>query len=628
MKVRPDEVAGHVPVLLPNLFGKNTHSGLFLRHIPEQGPSERQEAGHVHHPSIQSEENIMNIGKRYLLLAVLGLVWGCSQSTAPERKSAPAGPIAAREKIVDAQTDSGRDRISVTPAAKKQEVQRSAAPAEDRSRPGPMVLAPAAPKMIAADSYRFMPQPEMNTESYTPNRENGFISVGNDPLSTFAIDVDTASYSNIRRFIEQGSLPPAGAIRAEEMINYFDYGYPQPEKEPFSLTLESGPCPWQPQDRLVRIGLRAKDIDKKDLPPSNLVFLIDVSGSMSSPDKLPLLKKAMALLVDQLDGRDRVAIVAYAGWERVVLPPTAGDQKKVLLAAIDALESGGSTHASRGILTAYELARQTFMPGGNNRLILASDGDFNVGITDRGELEKLVEDQRRSGIYLTLLGFGEGNYHDDTMEILADRGNGNYAYIDSLLEAKKVLVKELSGTLFTLAGDVKIQVEFNPARVAAYRLIGYENRALADEEFNDDGRDAGEIGVGHRVTALYETVPVGTTTPVAVDPLKYQKKAGVTAGGDELLTVKVRYKPLQESRSRLVERSLRAESGRPAEGSLDFRFAAAVAAFAMKLDDSPFLNGYTYKDITELARAARGEDRDGYRAEFVKLVEMSELLQR
>jgi Ca-activated chloride channel family protein len=570
----------------------------------------------------------MRIGKRYLLLAVLVLVWGCSQSTAPETPSAPAGPVAAREKIVDAQASVGRERLSVAPDEEKQEVGQPAASAEDKNRTSLMAMAPAAPKMIAAEGYHLMPLPVMNTESYTPNRENGFISVGNDPLSTFAIDVDTASYSNIRRFIEQGSLPPAGAIRAEEMINYFDYGYPQPEKDPFSLTLESGPCPWQPQDRLVRIGLQAKDIDKKDLPPSNLVFLIDVSGSMSSPDKLPLLKKAMALLVDQLDGRDRVAIVAYAGWERVVLPPTAGDQKKTLQTAIDALESGGSTHASRGILTAYELARQTFMPGGNNRLILASDGDFNVGITDRGELEKLVEDQRRSGIYLTLLGFGQGNYHDDTMEILADRGNGNYAYIDSLLEAKKVLVKELSGTLFTLAGDVKIQVEFNPARVAAYRLIGYENRALADEEFNDDGRDAGEIGVGHRVTALYEIVPAGTKAPVAVDPLKYQKKARVKVESDELLTVKVRYKPLQESRSRLVERSLRAESGKLTEGSLDFRFAAVVAAFAMKLGDSPFLNGYTYKDITELARAARGEDRDGYRAEFVKLVEMSELLQR
>jgi Ca-activated chloride channel family protein len=580
------------------------------------------------HPFIQSEENIMNIGKRYLLLALLCLAWGCSQSTAPERGSAPSDPVAAREKTADVQTDAGRERISVAPAVEKQESQRPAAPAEDRSRPGPLVLSPASPKMIGAEGYRFMPPPEMNTESYTPNRENGFISVGNDPLSTFAIDVDTASYSNIRRFIEQGSLPPAGAIRAEEMINYFDYRYPQPEKEPFSLTLESGTCPWQPQDRLVRIGLQAKDIAKQDLPPSNLVFLIDVSGTMSSPDKLPLLKTAMALLVDQLDGRDRVAIVAYAGWERVVLPPTAGDQKKVLLAAIDALESVGSTHASQGILTAYELARQTFMPGGNNRLILASDGDFNVGITDRGELEKLVEDQRRSGIYLTLLGFGEGNYHDDTMEILADRGNGNYAYIDSLLEAKKVLVKEMSGTLFTLAGDVKIQVEFNPARVAAYRLIGYENRALADEEFNDDGRDAGEIGAGHRVTALYEIVPAGTKAPVAVDSLKYQKKARVTAGGDELLTVNVRYKPLQERRSRVVERSLRAESGTQAESSSDFRFAAAVAAFAMKLDDSPFLNGYSYRDITDLARAARGEDRDGYRAEFVRLVEMSELLQR
>jgi Ca-activated chloride channel homolog len=570
----------------------------------------------------------MNIGKRYLLLAVLGLVWGCSQSTAPETPSAPAGPVAAREKAVDMQTGAGRERLSDASAAEKQGLRQPTAPAEDNSLPSPMMPSPASPKMIAADGYHFMPPPGMHTESYTAKRENGFISVGNDPLSTFAIDVDTASYSNIRRFIEQGSLPPAGAIRAEEMINYFDYDYPQPAKEPFSLTLESGPCPWQPQDRLVRIGLQAKDIDKKDLPPSNLVFLIDVSGSMSSPDKLPLLKKAMSLLIDQLDSRDRVAIVAYAGWERVVLPPTAGDRKAAIMAAIDALESGGSTHASRGILTAYELARQTFMPGGNNRLILASDGDFNVGITDRGELEKLVEDQRRSGIYLTLLGFGQGNYHDDTMEILADRGNGNYAYIDSLLEAKKVLVRELSGTLFTLAGDVKIQVEFNPARVAAYRLIGYENRALADEEFNDDGRDAGEIGVGHRVTALYEIVPAGVKAPVAVDPLKYQKKARVTAESDELLTVKVRYKPLQESKSRLVERSLRVESGRQAEGSLDFRFAAAVAAFAMKLDDSPFLNGYSYKDITDLARAARGEDRDGYRAEFVKLVEMSELLQR
>ena len=364
--------------------------------------------------------------------------------------------------------------------------------------------------MIAAEGYRFMSPPEMNTESYTPNRENGFINVGNDPLSTFSIDVDTASYSNIRRFIEQGSLPPAGAIRAEEMINYFDYRYPQPEKEPFSLTLESGPCPWQPQDRLVRIGLQAKDIAKQDLPPSNLVFLIDVSGSMSSPDKLPLLKKAMALLVDQLDGRDRVAIVAYAGWRPG--GPAADrrrSRKRSCWPPSTAFESGGSTHASRGILTAYELARQTFMPGGNNRVILASDGDFNVGITNRDELERLIEDQRRSGIYLTVLGFGKGNYHDDTMEILADKGNGNYAYIDSLLEAKKVLVKEMSGTLFTLANDVKIQVEFNPARVAAYRLIGYENRALADEDFNDDSKDAGEIGVGHRVTALYEIVPAG-----------------------------------------------------------------------------------------------------------------------
>ncbi len=567
----------------------------------------------------------MNKGKKFLLLAAatLCLISSCTPSTTSQTEGPAKGSVPVKEKS-EQQIALPQTPLAVGPAVKREAMKETAAPQADALESRQQAVA-GRMNMVMAEGGQYVP-PALQTESYTPNKENGFIDVGNDALSTFSIDVDTASYSNIRRFIEQGSLPPAGSIRAEEMINYFDYTYPQPKKDPFSLTLESGPCPWQPQDRLVRIGLQAKNIDKKDLPPSNLVFLIDVSGSMSDPDKLPLLKKAMAMLVGQLEGRDRVAIVAYAGSDRVVLPPTAGDDKKTLLAAINCLESGGSTHASQGILTAYELARQTFMPGGNNRVILASDGDFNVGVTSRGELEKLVEQERRSGVYLTLLGFGEGNYHDDTMEILADKGNGNYAYIDSLLEAKKVLVKEMSGTMFALANDVKIQVEFNPARVAAYRLIGYENRALTDEEFNDDKKDAGEIGVGHRVTALYEIVPAGGKSPVSVDSLKYQKKQVVDSGSEELLTVKVRYKPLQQSTSTKVESILRQDTARLADTSTDFRFAAAVAAFAMKLGDSPYLNGYSYGDIQNLARAARGEDRDGYRAEFVKLVEMSELL--
>ena len=561
----------------------------------------------------------MNRGRRFFVLAAICLLSGCTEprtasdggptdgATTPGRRVEHAGEMAA---VVD----KGNEQVLPVPAA----------PAEVW-RKSTKTAAGAAPQMATAEMVITIPPP-MNSESYNPSRENGFVAVGNDPLSTFSIDVDTASYSNIRRFIGQGSLPPAGAVRIEEMINYFDYEYPQPEKGPFSLTLEGGPCPWQPRHRLVRIGLQAKDIDKKDLPPSNLVFLVDVSGSMNDPDKLPLLKRAMTLLVDQLDGRDRVAIVAYAGSERVVLPPTAGSDRKNLLTAIDTLESGGSTHASQGIVTAYRLARQSFMPGGNNRVILASDGDFNVGVTSHGELEKLIEKERQSGVYLTLLGFGEGNYHDDTMEILADRGNGNYAYIDSLLEAKKVLVKEMGQTMFALAGDVKVQVEFNPAAVSAYRLIGYENRAMADEEFNDDTKDAGEIGVGHRVTALYEVVPAGVEPPVTVDPLRYRQTAKPAGPSDELLTVKVRYKPLQRQTSTMIERSLGAEGRELGQASDDFRFAAAVAAFGMRLGDSAYLNGYTYGDILELARGARGEDREGWRAEFVGLVEASELL--
>jgi len=470
-------------------------------------------------------------------------------------------------------------------------------------------------------------QPPLNTESYTPVTESGFITTSNDPLSTFSIDVDTASYANIRRFINENRLPPVGAVRIEEMINYFSYDYPQPQKGPFSVTTEVGPSPWQPDYKLVRIGLQAKNINKKLLPPSNFVFLIDVSGSMRSANKLPLLKKSMHLLVDQLGKQDRVAIVVYAGSDRVVLQPTSADQKQLIKTAIDQLGASGSTHGSKGIVTAYQLAKQSFMPKGNNRVILASDGDFNVGVTSRGELQKLIEEKRKSGIYLTTLGFGMGNYHDDTMEILANKGNGNYSYIDSLLEAKKVLVKEMSGTMFALANDVKIQVEFNPARVGAYRLIGYENRALADEDFNDDKKDAGEIGVGHRVTALYELIPTGHASIPSVDPLKYQKMTGNSGTiSQDLLTVKLRYKPTGSSTSILLEQSLADKENKRQERSTDFHFVSAVSAFGMILKKSTHINTFNYDDIIKLARKGKGEDEEGYRAEFIKLVEMAELL--
>jgi Ca-activated chloride channel family protein len=494
-----------------------------------------------------------------------------------------------------------------------------------------MAEAPARAMFVASTAVT-PPQPEWNTESYNARQENGFISTSNDPLSTFSIDVDTASYSNVRRFINEGSLPPKGAVRIEELINYFSYDYPQPDSEhPFSVTTEVGPCPWNDSRKLVRIGLKAKDIDKKDLPPSNLVFLIDVSGSMSEQNKLPLLQKSMKMLVKQLGKNDRISIVVYAGHDRVVLEPTAGSEQQKIIAAIEALGAGGSTHASSGITTAYQLAEQVLLPKGNNRIILASDGDFNVGITSRGELQKLVEEKRKSGVFLTVLGFGMGNYHDDTMEVLADKGNGNYAYIDSLLEAKKVMVKEMSGTLFALASDVKIQVEFNPAKVGAYRLIGYENRALADEDFNDDKKDAGEIGVGHRVTALYEIIPVGAAGQPTVDPLKYQKTKkndsdSKTQYANELMTVKLRYKPLQTSESVLLSTVAKDNKLALEDTSNDFRFAASVAGFGMLLSDSEHADGVTWSQILTLAKGAKGTDEEGYRAEFIRLVETAEIL--
>ncbi|MBI2215477.1 MAG: VWA domain-containing protein [Acidobacteria bacterium] len=467
-----------------------------------------------------------------------------------------------------------------------------------------------------------------NTEEYGRIVENRFLDPTREPLSTFGVDVDRASYAMVRRFLDSGQLPPRDAVRIEELVNYFEYDYPAPRGgEPFSITTEVASCPWNDRHRLLRIGLQAEKIDLKDLPPNNLVFLLDVSGSMASPDKLPLLKSSLAMLVDNLRSDDSVAIVVYAGNAGLVLPPTPGTQKGRILDALERLESGGSTAGGAGIVLAYETARDHFLRRGNNRVILATDGDFNVGVSSDGELQRLIEKERASGIFLSVLGFGTGNVKDSKMELLADKGNGNYAYIDGLGEAKKVLVTEMGGTLVTVAKDVKLQVEFNPAHVAAYRLIGYENRMLAAEDFNDDKKDAGEIGAGHSVTALYEIVPPGVPVPSgSVDPLKYQatRSDATRKASGELATVKIRYKKPDGDRSMLLSETV-SDSGLKIEvSSSDMRFAAAVAELGLLLRDSEYKGDASFAEITRLATRAAGRDTEGHRGDFIGLVGKAE----
>jgi Ca-activated chloride channel family protein len=468
-------------------------------------------------------------------------------------------------------------------------------------------------------------------EAYKSIADDQFYAAKDRPLSTFAIDVDPASYSNVRRFINNGQLPPPDAVRIEELINYFPYDYPQPQgKEPFSINTEVAKAPWNPQHQLVQIGLQGKKINTENLPASNLVFLVDVSGSMSAPNKLPLLKESLKLLVNEMRSSDRVAIVAYAGSAGLVLPSTPGNEKNKIIAALDRLESGGSTAGGEGIVQAYKVARENLIKSGNNRVILATDGDFNVGVSSDEELVKLIEKERKSGIFLTILGLGVGNLKDSKMEQLANKGNGNYAYIDSLLEAKKVLVKEFGSTLFTIAKDVKIQVEFNPAKVRAYRLIGYENRVLANRDFNDDKKDAGELGAGHAVTALYEVIPVGVNSntplaqPTATTPEDRDTK--IQLNSPELMQLRLRYKDPDADKSQLLTTAIGDRSQSIEQSSNNLKFAAAVAAYGMKLRNSPYRGNTSFSSIIDLANRSKGADLDGYRAEFIQLVKQSKNL--
>jgi Ca-activated chloride channel family protein len=550
------------------------------------------------------------------------------------RRPAPAGlrPNLPRAADVDTSVREAEElsRGLASTAVADQKAGRLFAQAEPPPPASPAVAGRARMMIMKKDERDdYGPPAGFNREAYDHIRDNPFLAVASNPLSTFSIDVDTASYANVRRFLTGGQLPPKDAVRIEELVNYFRYDYPEPEGDaPFSISTEVGRCPWKPEHRLALVGLRGRSLDEENLPPRNLTFLLDVSGSMNSGDKLPLLKRAMGVLVDTLREEDRVAIVVYAGASGLVLPPTSGAGKGEIRAALNSLRAGGSTAGGAGIELAYSVATDTFVEGGINRVILATDGDFNVGISSEGDLVRLIEEKRETGVFLSVLGFGRGNLQDSKMEKLADHGNGNYSYIDSFREARKVLGTEAGGTLVTIAKDVKIQVEFNPARVGAYRLIGYENRALRAEDFADDRKDAGEIGAGHTVTALYEIVPVGVDIELPlVDPLKYQQPAAATPGSGtpELLTVKLRHKEPTGTRSRLQSVAVAdVEPGR--EMSANLRFSSAVAAFGMLLRDSEYKGSASWPQVIDLARGAVGPDLEGHRTEFLVLARNAETL--
>lgn len=495
------------------------------------------------------------------------------------------------------------------------------------------VDSPAAKRLQSIHSTRFAHPPiDWNTEAYDERIEAGFKKPTDEPLSTFSVDVDTASYTNVRRFLRDATAPPPGAVRIEELVNYFRYPRRLESGDaPFAVDLEIFESPWRREHHLVRIALEGRELPKRDVPPRNLVFLVDVSGSMHGPDRLDLVKYGLSRLTESLRPIDRVSIVVYAGASGLVLPPTPGDEEDEIVGALERLQAGGSTAGADGIRLAYATARKHFDPDGINRVILATDGDFNVGVSNRSELVRLIERERESGVFLTVLGFGRGNLNDAGMEQLADHGNGQYAYVDTRAEARRVLVEQADATLVTIAKDVKVQVEFNPQTVQAYRLIGYENRRLEDQDFNDDTKDAGEIGAGHHVTALYEIVPVGARGGVVggdVDPLKYQvpPELSEAAAKGEWLTVKLRYKAPDEDESRLLSAALAGRPARFESASENARFSTAVALFGMMLRDSEFKGSGSYRLVEKIARSALGEDQHGERREFVELVGLARRL--
>jgi Ca-activated chloride channel family protein len=549
---------------------------------------------------------------RYLVIATISLVVSACSSTHEK----------ARQSFVER-----TPVLSETAAAPPRKGMADAAPSP--------AMQSRAKQSLAGVSHLGVP-PAMRLPSEAPDRENyghfeenGVKRVAEHPVSTFSIDVDTGSYSNVRRFLNQGRLPTRDAVRVEEMINYFSYDYPAPtdRSRPFRATTEAAPAPWNPDSRLLLIGLKGYEVPQKQLPPANLVFLVDVSGSMRSPNKLDLLKASLKLLVRQMRSQDRISLVVYAGATGIVLRPTPGNHKAEINAALDALAAGGSTNGGAGIRLAYAMAGQGYIHGGINRVLLATDGDFNVGTVGFEQLKNLVQEKRRSGITLTTLGFGTGNYNERLMEQLADAGNGNYAYIDNLNEGHKVLVQQMSSTLFTIAKDVKIQIEFNPAVVAEYRLIGYENRVLKREDFNNDQVDAGDIGAGHTVTALYEITLVGSKTP-HVDPLHFAAPGPRVRKGKDFALIRLRYKAPHGKTSQLMQWPLKTAeiSNDPDHSSKRFRYAAAVAAFGQLLRGGKYTGATSYGDVLRLARHSRGRDPYGYRGEFIKLVSLAEAL--
>ncbi|QGW65645.1 DUF3520 domain-containing protein [Lysobacter soli] len=553
-----------------------------------------------------------------LCAAVVAALGGCRSTSQPAEQAAArqraeqenAARAQAKAASADAAAASATlDRIEVTGSRMREAYAPAVAPAPP---PAPMMLMRVAPMQPA------------NTEKYAERTDNPVQRAAEQPVSTFSIDVDTGSYANVRRMLNDGVRPPSDAVRAEEFINYFDYGHPAPtsRETPFRVTTELATAPWNPQRQVLMIGIKGYDVPKANLAPANLVFLIDTSGSMGEPDKLPLVKQALRQLVPQLRAQDRVSMVVYAGSAGLVLPPTPGNRHGEILAALDRLDAGGSTNGGEGIALAYAMAKQAFIQGGANRVILATDGDFNVGTVDQNALETLVADQRKSGIALTTLGFGTGNYNDELSERLADVGDGNHAYIDSVREARKVLVQQMGGTLLTIARDVKIQVEFNPAQVAEYRLIGYENRILQREDFANDKVDAGDIGAGHQVTALYEITPAGSSA-TRVAPLRYgDAKAAKPdlAIGNELAHLRLRYKLPGQDRSKLIETPILASQLTRTPGE-SLRFASAVAGFADALRGGERMDGWGWDAMISAARNSRGDDPRGERAELIQLMD-------